>query len=84
MTHPPPPPEHVLRRVRTRLLDRIENRGIPIAKLARRANVSKGTVHKVLDNVRRDVHLGTLCALCEVLELDIAELFAPLDEDPVE
>lgn len=81
MTHPPVPPDYVLRRIRTRLVAQIERRGIPIARLARRANISKGTVHKFLGDAPRDVHLGTICALCEVLELDIADLFAPLPEE---
>lgn len=87
MTHPPPLTPKVRARVRTRLAEMIDDRGIPVARLARRAGVSKGTVHRLLDEDDvRDVHLGTLVSICAVLRIDVAELLAPLageEPDPV-
>lgn len=84
MAHPPPPPPHVLRRIRARLVEAVDRRGIAIAKLARRAGLSKGTVHNLLGGSVSDVHLGTICALAEVLEVELESLLhkLPDEEDP--
>lgn len=82
MTHPPLPPPFVLRRIRTRLAARIEKQGIPLARLARRAGVSTNTVRNAIDDdTPRDIHVGTLWALCVVLELRLGELFEPLPDE---
>lgn len=84
MTHPPPPDPVDLARIRVRLKAAIEDRGIPIARLARRSGVSKGTIHKLLDpDATGDLFVGTLLAICREMRMDPRELFTPLpDEEP--
>lgn len=79
MTHPPRPTDQVLTRVRRRLAERIDETGIPLARLARRAGVSTGTIRRLLNpDDARDIYLGTLVALAEVLLMDVWELLEPL------
>lgn len=79
MTHPPRPTDQVLVRIRRRLAERIEETGIPLARLARRAGVSTGTIRRLLNpDDNRDIYLGTLVALAEVLLMDVWELLEPL------
>ncbi len=83
MPSPPRPSDRVIARVRKRLAARIEETGIPIARLARRAGVSKVTVHRILnDSPTNDFFVGTLANLADALLIDVQELFEPLpDED---
>ncbi|MEZ4436752.1 MAG: helix-turn-helix transcriptional regulator [bacterium] len=63
---------------------RIELRGIPIARLARRSGISKATIHRILDPADdRDVHVGTLVTLAEVLRCDVVRLLEPLPGEQV-
>ncbi len=79
MTHPPRPTEQILARVRLRLAERIDETGIPIARLARRSGVSAGTIRRLKDpKDTRDIYLGTLVSLAEVLLMDVWELLEPL------
>lgn len=79
MTHPPRPTDQILARVRQRLADRIDETGIPIARLARRSGVSPGTIRRLLNpDDTRDIYLGTLVSLADVLLMDIWEMLEPL------
>jgi len=62
-----------------RLAERIDETGIPLARLARRASVSTGTIRRLLNpDDNRDIYLGTLVALADVLLMDVWELLEPL------
>lgn len=81
MPHPPPPPPEVMRRIRTRVQEAIDRRGIPLAKLARRAGVAPNTIRTLLRDTPGDVHLGTVCAVCAVLEVDVTTILHPLPDE---
>lgn len=82
MPSPPRPSDRVIARVRRRLAERIEETGIPIARLARRAGVSKVTVHRILgDAPTNDFFVGTLANLADALLIDVHVLFEPLPDE---
>lgn len=80
MPSPPRPSDRIIARVRARLAARIEETGIPIARLAKRAGLSKVTVHRILGDTTptRDFFVGTLANLADALLIDVRELFEPM------
>lgn len=80
MPRPQPPPE-VMRRIRVRVQDAIDRRGIALARLARRAGVAPNTIRTLLREGGGDANIGTVCAICAVLEIDVATLLHPLDDE---
>ena len=67
--------------VKARVRRRMGETGISAAKLAVRANVSPRMVQRFLADEDRDVQLGNVAAIAEVLLIDVRELFDPLYED---
>jgi len=70
--------------VKERIRRRMGETGISAAKLAVRANVSPRMVQRFLADEARDVQLGNVAAIAEVLLIDVRELFGPLRETEVE
>lgn len=67
-------------RVRRRIEARMRETGIPLSKLARRANISPRTIQRFLAEPDRDAYVSTIAAIAEVLLLDVRELFDPHPE----
>ena len=55
--------------------------GISMNRLATRADVSTRTVQRFLAEPERDVYLGTLAGIAEVLLIDLRELLEPLPDE---
>jgi lambda repressor-like predicted transcriptional regulator len=85
MPSPPRPSDRIIARVRARLAARIAETGIPIARLAKRAGLSKVTVHRILGDTTptRDFFVGTLANLADALLIDVRELFEPMPGEDV-
>ena len=66
--------------VKERIRRRMGETGISAARLAVRANVSPRMVQRFLADEERDVQLGNVAAIAEVLLIDVRELFDPLRE----
>lgn len=81
MPQPPPPNAALLATVRRRLKARIDETGIPIARLAARSGVSPGTIWRILREEGADVYLGTLANLARVLLMDLRDFLEPLPEE---
>ncbi len=67
--------------VRQRIDERMGQTGISMRKLALRAGVSARTVQRFLREPERDVHLGNVAAIAEVLLIDVRELLDPMPEE---
>jgi len=67
--------------VKRRMRERMAETGISAAKLADRANLTPRSVQRFLADGDRDLHLGNLLAIAEVLLVDPRELLTPLPTD---
>lgn len=51
-----------------------------VAEVARRAQVGRGTLIRVMEGANPDVWLGTLAAIARALEVSVVDLLIPPDE----
>lgn len=70
-----------LETVRRRVKERIDETGISMRRLALRAEVSPRTVQRFISEPDRDVHLGNVLAIAEVLLIDARELLDRFPDD---
>lgn len=66
-------------RVRARIRERMDETGISMLRLAKRAGVSPRTIQRFLAEPERDAYLGTIAAVAAVLLVDIRDLLEPLE-----
>lgn len=66
--------------VKLRIKQRMAITGISATKLATRANLTPRSVQRFLADPDRDLHLGNLLAIAEVLLVDARDLLAPVPD----
>jgi len=67
-------------KLRLKIRELAEARGLDRAKLARRADVTYQTVHNVWNNPFADVSIATLEKLAQALNCDVSELYERVDD----
>ena len=67
-------------RVRYRVKEIAESKGLDRAKLARQADVTYETVHELWRNPYRNVSMNTLLKLARVLGVSVSDLYEEVED----
>ena len=73
-----------MRRVRVRLKEVAEKRGMSMTKLSHRSEVAYGTIRRLFRDPFSEVNISTLARLAEVLDVPTCDLLEDTEQAPNE